>query len=540
MKEKKRRRKRKSIGQQSLRKTKSEGKSPLKPARQPQKRGPKPKLKPPRPAESVVIQTREPPEYPRATSPALQDKDQSEGQALVDADGELEGSGKKMGNSTEPKSRKKRREPAGKEPKKRAHPKAAVEPHLEVCEGIGSSTEQIPTKAKARRGPKPGYKKKTLGEAARAEAPIEKPRAESPRAHPETQEDVEVAAAGDTSEGLIPIAKVDKPQDKPNPKRKKRKSIGQQSGRRKTKAKDPDNSSMLVHKQDPSTKTVKVAHSTTTARAPSKKRTAKTKNLPPPEVEKVVDAINNASDGEILEAEAAPHKNRRGRPPKIKTSESEILDPEDTQPQKRRGRPSKTAASQPPIPKPKPTKAAPTSKPPANTIPITYYAPPSPSTSDPDPTIDPLSTTLPTTHYAPKTINAVDVFAQTCSEMLAKTSTTLATKALENPAQKAEYIRRKETVDIYTEELSDRLFQLTTTLNANTALNAQVKKATAEEKALKKEIKSLEAERERVRVRREEVLKGKKARELGELLSGIQGAVKRGWEMEAEATMAEG
>lgn len=51
---------------------------------------------------------------------------------------------------------------------------------------------------------------------------------------------------------------------------------------------------------------------------------------------------------------------------------------------------------------------------------------------------------------------------------------------------------------------------------------------------MKKELKALEKEREEVRVRKEEVLKERKKRELEELLSGIAGAVKRGWDMQKE------
>lgn len=51
----------------------------------------------------------------------------------------------------------------------------------------------------------------------------------------------------------------------------------------------------------------------------------------------------------------------------------------------------------------------------------------------------------------------------------------------------------------------------------------------------KKELKRLEKEREGVRVREEAAAaKEKKKRELEELLGGIAGAVKRGWDMQRD------
>ena len=52
---------------------------------------------------------------------------------------------------------------------------------------------------------------------------------------------------------------------------------------------------------------------------------------------------------------------------------------------------------------------------------------------------------------------------------------------------------------------------------------------------MKKELKRLEKEREDIRVRKEEVVKEKKKRKLEYLLSGISGAVKKGWEMQKGA-----
>lgn len=88
-------------------------------------------------------------------------------------------------------------------------------------------------------------------------------------------------------------------------------------------------------------------------------------------------------------------------------------------------------------------------------------------------------------------------------------------------------------MESYGEELNSRLLQLTKALNTNTALTTRLRDATREAKRLKKDIKAVEEERERVKLRKQEVLKAKKAKELEDMLSGIAGAVKRGWEMQA-------
>lgn len=67
-----------------------------------------------------------------------------------------------------------------------------------------------------------------------------------------------------------------------------------------------------------------------------------------------------------------------------------------------------------------------------------------------------------------------------------------------------------------------------------------MRKAAAEETALKKEIKALERDEERVRVEREERRKEGERERLEGMLEGIKGAVERGWAMEKGEKEIEG
>lgn len=184
----------------------------------------------------------------------------------------------------------------------------------------------------------------------------------------------------------------------------------------------------------------------------------------------------------------------------------------------------------------KPAKAASPQirNPSSNSIPITIYGPPSLASSNSgmsDVEDDPLANAqaLPSV----KTINPVDVLSQICREMIHKTSNTLAERAQENAERRGDFKRKKRTVEMYGEELNARLLQLTKTLNTNNALTTRLRDATREAKSLKKEIKAIEDERERVKLEKEEALKAMTARELEEMLRGIADAVKKGWEMHA-------
>lgn len=351
------------------------------------------------------------------------------------------------------------------------------------------------------------------------------------------------------------------------PKRKKRKSIGQQTPKRK---------SVDMAASVRSAKKTAASNLKTTRDGIKNKATARRGR---PRVTKSLEEAINEPQGEGLshstqDEETQPSdsgpkskpKAKRGRPKAKATSEDAIDEPDEEAlrpapeeedevqapnlpEKKKRGRPRKADAAQPTSRPTKPTKTptsrskpktnppptAPKSRaPPKNSIPITIYAPPSPTTSDAED--DPLSTTHP--HTATNTINAVDVLSQLCSELLSKSSSALAEQAAavapSSSSKHSELKRTQQTTDLYAQELAARLLQLTTTLNTNTSLKSRVKAATKEERGLKKEVKRLEKEREDIRNRKEEVVKERKKMELEDLLSGIAGAVKRGWDMQKE------
>lgn len=348
------------------------------------------------------------------------------------------------------------------------------------------------------------------------------------------------------------------------PKRKKRKSIGQQKPKRKsvdmaapdksatktaasrlkTKRDGPNNKATARRGRPRITKSLQEAidepqgaglrHSPPDeeiqpsdpglkSKPKAKRRRPKAKATPEDAADEPDEEVFQSAPEEEDEVQAPilPEKKKRGRPRKADAphSTSQIT------------RPTKTPLSRKPKANPLPTAPKPRA-PPKNSFPITIYAPPSPTTSDAED--DPLSTSHP--HTATNTINAVDVLSQVCSELLSKSSSALAEQAAADPSasNNSELRHTQQTTDLYAQELATRLLQLTTTLNANTSLKSRVKAAAKEERGLKKELKQLEKEREEVRVRKEEVVKARKKMELEDLLSGIAGAVKRGWDMQKE------
>ncbi len=350
---------------------------------------------------------------------------------------------------------------------------------------------------------------------------------------------------------------------KQKPKRKKRKSIGQQKSKRKSMdLATPKRTDRKIAAGSPVATRHDLNSKPSTKRGRPKAKRTLEEAIEEPHTESL------AHLPEEEEAHSSEHglesksKARRGRPktkpipkdavnlPTEKTNEQAPEDQEEIQPptlpeKKKRGRPRKTDTSQPTsqttrptkIPtsrksKPKPTPTAPKARaPPKNTIPITIYAPPSP-TSDAEE--DPLTTSHP--HPPPTTINPVDVLSQVCSELLSKHSAALAEQIRSDPSStnKSTLKRTKETTDLYARELASHLLQLTTTLNANTSLQSRVRAAAKEERGLRKELKQLQKEREDIKGRKEEVMKERKKRELEDLLSGIAGAVKRGWDRQKE------
>jgi hypothetical protein len=521
----KKRRKRKSIGQQSIRKAKSQSKETLTTPQLPQKRGPRPKSS--QPLQVVMTPTPEPPGYSTIVTSGIQDREQSQATELAKAVEGGTGDGERLKDrrdevgTAQLKSDTKRRESIRKRTRRRVNSENAKEHVTDLSNGEATSAERVQPKTKAKRGPKPGKIAKTLEKAEQLQNPTEEYQAEDSQSGEKVTGDSE-EAAGETSQGVTSVTKVTGSWNKPKPRRKKRRSIGQQIGRPKKKATDIAIPSGPMEREAPVTKTAKIPKSRTLVTAPSSTRPkAKSKRLPMPAEEVVPIATNNTPNEP---PEAVPAQKKRGRPRKADASKPP---PRTTKPTHLR------------IQKPKPTKATTARNPPKNTIPITFYAPPSPSTAEPDTLHDPLSNPAPKAPI-PKTINAVDVLSQTCLEILAQTSTSLAEKADVLPDQKAVFNRRKKTVDLYSDELQDRLFHLTTTLNTNTSLTAQLRKAVAEERALKKVVRSLEAERKIMKQRREEVVKAKKAKELEKMLEGIEHAVRKGRELEAAAMVEEG
>ena len=380
--------------------------------------------------------------------------------------------------------------------------------------------------------------------------------------------EVEVGSTGHVAGEQEAPAEGPEPQTH-KPKRKKRKPIGQRSSKRKsadlatinriagktaasslTAAKDGLNNKPTARRGPPRAEQSpeeaieepqpvnlgllpeeqgRIQHSEPRLKSKSKPRRGRPKSEPIPK-----DAVDDPDEGrqrrapeeeEEVEAPILPEKKKRGRPRKADAA----------QPNSQTTKPTKKAPSRTSKARTTSTTAPTARAPPKNSIPITIYAPPSPTSSDPED--DLLSTPRP-----PTTINAVDVLSQLCAELLSKSSSALADRAHADPspATHTHLAHTKDTTDLYARELASRLLQLTTALNANTSLQARVKAAAKEERGLKKELKRLEGERGDLRGRKEEVVKERKKRELEELLSGIAGAVKRGWDMEKEGDAGAG
>ena len=361
-------------------------------------------------------------------------------------------------------------------------------------------------------------------------------------------------------------AEAEPPTQNSKPKRKKRKSIGQQKPKKKS-----------VDRATPNRSASKAAAAQSMAtkhrreNKPIAKRGRPRAKQPPEEVieDPQVETLGYSFEEEATQP-SEPRLNTKSkassRRPKAKAiSEDLVTEPDEDvsrhaakekkevhppvlPEKKKRGRPRKADAAQtnprtikptktPTFrkPKSKPATTAPKPRaPPKNTIPITIHALPSPTSSSAED--DPLSTTHPhptTTN----TTNAVDVLSQLCSEVLTKHSSSITEQIArsDDPSSSTEELKRtKQTTDLYAQELASRLLQLTTTLNANTSSQSRARAATKDERGLKKELKRLEREREDVRGRKEEAVKEKKRRELEELLGGIAGAVKRGWDMQKD------
>lgn len=303
------------------------------------------------------------------------------------------------------------------------------------------------------------------------------------------------------------------PRAKPKSKRRKRRSIGQQSIFRqkgKKKSTSLDISVRLASRKQaepkPATqlKTKNIGTATTSrATARSRRRPQTVDDEPPIDEEggPIPDLEPEASD----DKKGSASKNSRPRPQKPK--------------------PQRQPSSRTPRPPPK------------NTIPIIIYRPVSPvsttgtSTPTSDVFSDPL-TNLPQPPPTQATLTGPSILSKMTRELLSKTTTSLTSLASANPAQRSALQRRKKTVEVYGAELEARLIQLTRAVGENEVLSRRVRASGKEERELRRAVADVEEERERIKVRREEALKEREKGRLETLLKGIEGVVLRGWEMQ--------
>ena len=490
--EAKKRKKRKSIGQQSMKAKPKKIESPIQATRQPQKKVHR--SKPALPVEHLDSPSKRLQQETEGFVASLEEAEQSQRLGMGGTSNVEDDAGQCPQLATgeaKQKSSKRKRKTVAAQPRKRAKPAPAKEPQVQK--------------------PKGGR-------------PIADPEPEASRIldrYDEIEGDLAGAAMGEQD----PTLEDAELQDKPKAKRKKRKSIGQR--RPKRKSTDLGTPAKAASNKGPPAKPPAQAKSKQAALTKSSNTSRKAKRSFTPVEEEPQNEDEDDLDAEEAEPEVTEAANRRGqsrktiRPPSSKPATSTKAPQPRTQSSKQPSKPTRAASPK-------------FRGPPKNSIPITIYGPSSPAStaSNSDVFDDPLTTAapIPTT----KTINAADVLSQICREMIGKTATSLAEKADKDPARRGEWKRKKKTVEMYGEELEARLLQLTRVVNTNTSLNLQVRATTKEERALRKEMKELDQEKERIKENREEILKARKARELEELLSGIAGAVKRGWEMHAK------
>ncbi|MCJ1471932.1 hypothetical protein MMC13_000573 [Lambiella insularis] len=135
-------------------------------------------------------------------------------------------------------------------------------------------------------------------------------------------------------------------------------------------------------------------------------------------------------------------------------------------------------------------------------------------------------------------INAIDVLSQICSEMLAKSTLTMRESArqAQNPQQKAELRRKAKAVEMFRDELDERLFQMTSALDTSHALSTRLRHATKQKTAarstllaLKRRRDALALETDAVRAVHERAAKvAQDENELDTLVQDIELAVRRG------------
>ncbi len=487
----KRRKKRKSIGQQSMKPKPKKRVRPLQGGRQPQKRVPKSKLRlSAEPLGSPGTQLQQEVQETIEMSEQADQPQQRGSKRGLDAEGGRSIEAEEQG---ETKSGKRKRKSVVAQPKKRLKSGKANGKDIRRAQEEGHHLE--------------------------------------PEAPPISDRNAEVipdstgVAADEQSTSLMHV----EPPTKPRPKRRKRRSIGQQSiGRQKTKRKSTGldisvgPASQKQSKSKPATQLkTKNVGTTKASRATARpRRRPQTVDDEPP-IDEEDEPIPDP------EPEVSDFKKRRAHPNK----EAAPLHPKPT---------ATTKSSKPRPQKPKPQRqpsSPPPRPPPRNTIPITIYRPLSPvsptSTSTPTSDVfsDPL-TNLPQLPPTQPTLTAPSILSQITRELLSKTITSLTSLASANPTQRSGLQRRKKTVEAYGVELEARLMQLTRAVGENEVLGRRVREIGREERELRRTVADVEEEREGLRVRREEALKEREKGRLEGLLKGIERVVSRGWEMQ--------
>ena len=485
----KRRKKRKSIGQQSMRPKPKNRATPIKGGRQPQRRVPRSELGlPAEPLDSPTTQLQQEVRETIETPAQAHHPQQRES---------------KKGNDTEGGRTIDTEEQGGTALGKRKRKNAVAQPKKRLKSGKANAND-IQRSQAADHGPEP-------------EAPTNLDR------NAEAVPDSTGVAAEEQSTSL----RDEEPRMKPKPKRRKRRSIGQQSivrQKRKKELTSLDNSVQPVSKKQSEPKPATQPKTKNVRTAAASRATARQRRSPQNDVSSIEEKGEKIPD---VEPEASGPRKRRAHAIK----EVPPLHPK------------RTATSKPSKPRPQKTKpqhqplSPPPRAPPKNTIPITIYHPLSPvtTTSTSTPTSDVFSDPLSNpAHFHPTqpTLTAPSILSQMTRELLSKTTTSLTSLASANPSQRSVLQRRKKAVEAYGAELETRLIQLSRAVGENEVLRRRVRERGKEERELRRKVAEVEEERERVRVRREEVRREKENGRLEGLLRGIKEVVKRGWEME--------
>ena len=487
----KRRKKRKSIGQQSMKPKPKNRESLLLGGRQPQKRIPKSKLRPPaEPLDSLGTQLQQEVQEVIESSDQAARPQQRGSKRGPDAEGGRSIDAEEQGGT---KFGKRKRKSVVAQPKKRLKTVKANEKYIQDAQ------EEEPY-------PEP-------------EAPPILDR------NADVVPDSTGVVVDEQNTSLIHA----EPRTEPKPKRRKRRSIGQQSiGRQKGKKKftSLDIPARPASKKQSEPKAATQLTTKNVGLATASRAIAKPIRRP-----------RNVDDEDLIDDECEPIPDsepeassfRKGRAHSNK--EAAPLHPRPTAA-------SKPSRLRPHKPKTQRQPSSRSPRPPSkNTIPITIYRLLSPGsiTNTSTPTSDVFSDPLPDLPHLPPTQatqTAPSVLSQMTRELLFKKITSLTSLASANLTQRSALQRRKKTVEAYGAELEARLIQLTRAVGENEVLSRRVRECGKKERELRRAVGDVEEERERIRVRREEALKEREKGRLEWLLKGIEGAVLKGWEMQ--------